>query len=104
MGRSFVLKRNKNRYILKEKDTQDSARPEVDIVLRKYILLWPFYAVRDAIQFLRADKRQRSILWYVPEFCQKCPVMAMCRDEKNNWKCRAGCLVKREEKADGTVG
>lgn len=59
---------------------------------------WPYFLLGDLIKYLTADKRTRKILKYVPEYCQHCELLGMCRDEDNNWKCRRGCMLKWYEK------
>lgn len=51
------------------------------------------YLLVDLVKYIFADKRQRSIYRYVPEYCQMCELMAICRDENNKWKCRHGCMT-----------
>ena len=63
---------------------------------RHYFIL--FYLCRDFVKWLFADKRTRKIYKYVPEYCQHCEVMAICRDENNNWKCRCGCITMSKNK------
>jgi len=51
------------------------------------------YLLVDLVKYIFADKKQRSIYRYVPDYCQMCESMAICRDENNKWKCRRGCLT-----------
>ena len=48
-------------------------------------------ALDNFVEWLFADKRERKILKYVPRGCRNCDILDICRDEKNNWKCRNGC-------------
>lgn len=54
-------------------------------------------AFGDLLDWLFADKRKRKILKYVPNYCQNCEVLGMCRDEKNNWNCINGCWFIQSE-------
>jgi len=56
------------------------------------------YLLVDLVKYIFANKRQRSIYRYVPEYCQMCELMAICRDENNKWKCRQGCMTMRKKR------
>lgn len=45
----------------------------------------------DFLKWLFANRREREIIENVPKYCRKCDALGLCRDEKNNWKCRNGC-------------
>ena len=53
-------------------------------------------AIEYFFEWLFASKRERKFLKYVPRYCRGCEIVGLCRDEKNNWKCRHGCALMRK--------
>lgn len=65
--------------------------------------IWPLIAVKKAIEYISADKRTRKMLKYCPEACLRCELLGICRDERRDWKCKAGCLALRDHRIPGPV-
>nr|DAV07176.1 MAG TPA: hypothetical protein [Caudoviricetes sp.] len=45
---------------------------------------------------IKAYKQKKLEAWKIrqlPEDCQQCELLGICRDRKNDWKCRRRCLL-----------
>ena len=43
-----------------------------------------------------ADGEKRIYLENVPKACRQCELLGICRDRDRKWKCRKGCLIKKQ--------
>ena len=55
-------------------------------------ILHPYFEF-DFFRFTRLSKSKRAMKKYVPQYCQYCELLGICRDEDNNWKCINGCVI-----------
>ena len=39
------------------------------------------------------ERREAEIRRMVPYTCYTCELLGICRDERNGWKCRHGCML-----------
>lgn len=45
---------------------------------------------------IEAYKQKKLEAWEIkqlPEDCQQCELLGICRDREKDWKCRRGCLL-----------
>nr|DAK65724.1 MAG TPA: hypothetical protein [Caudoviricetes sp.] len=45
---------------------------------------------------IKKHKQQKPGAWktkQLPEDCQQCELLGICRDREKDWKCRHGCLL-----------
>lgn len=61
--------------------------------LMPYAAIWPLQLAEWLIKYIKADKRTRKMMLYVPDGCMNCELLGICRDEEQNWKCTRGCMA-----------
>ena len=49
--------------------------------------------LKDQIKNYKQQKVEEWKIQQLPEECQQCELLGICRDKENDWKCRHGCMV-----------
>ena len=52
-----------------------------------------FEWIKDQIKTYKQQKAEEWKIQQLPEQCQQCELLGICRDKENGWKCRHGCMV-----------
>lgn len=49
--------------------------------------------IKDQITKYKKQKSEEWEIHQLPEQCQQCELLGICRDKEHDWKCRHGCMV-----------
>lgn len=64
-----------------------------DIAEGKKILMGLIEWIKRQIKDHKQKKFEAWKIKQLPEDCQQCELLGICRDREKDWKCRRGCLL-----------